>query len=431
MGVEIIKSVDEFNKNSKQIKDDKKTATGTVPPDVSFSLLTQIYYDSFVVNGLTDKIVKTANGWFNTENKEIKNILNSIDFETIFKNKIINWNCFVEVIRFKNGKIKELIPFICEWVERMESGDWYIQKIWSQKKFFNQFTLIENRAEKISIREQSKARYDELVNSDDGCWYNPNLNEIFHFQNKSIKTRYYWESFYNSVFNQISLLKKIDDFYIKNFDKWMLKTILIGAKDWKRPLTIDDKKALNSFIKNNLQWLNKAFSTAIVDVPLEIVNLSQDINTTELINYRRALLESIAISLNVPLDLLLSDNSNRATSQVSYEYFIKNLILPFQNEILRDLKYIFKEDFKDIEDLDFIDLSNWLNKEQMEVLTGYKRNWILNKNEVRQSIWYNDIEWWDVFETSNDVFWINNINKKEKNFYNLLTEIENEFNENL
>jgi hypothetical protein len=67
----------------------------------------------------------------------------------------------------------------------------------------------------------------------------------------------------------------------------------------------------------------------------------------------------------------------------------------------------------------------------MEVLTGYKRNWILNKNEVRQSIWYNDIEWWDVFETSNDVFWINNINKKEKNFYNLLTEIENEFNENL
>jgi hypothetical protein len=62
--------------------------------------------------------------------------------------------------------------------------------------------------------------------------------------------------------------------------------------------------------------------------------------------------------LNVPLDLLLSDNSNRATSQVSYEYFIKNLILPFQNEILRDLKYIFKEDFKDIEDLDFIDLSN-------------------------------------------------------------------------
>jgi hypothetical protein len=62
MGVEIIKSVDEFNKNSKQIKDDKKTATGTVPPDVSFSLLTQIYYDSFVVNGLTDKIVKTANG---------------------------------------------------------------------------------------------------------------------------------------------------------------------------------------------------------------------------------------------------------------------------------------------------------------------------------------------------------------------------------
>jgi hypothetical protein len=93
-------------------------------------------------------------------------------------------------------------------------------------------------------------------------------------------------------------------------------------------------------------------------VPLEIVNLSQDINTTELINYRRSLLESIAISLNVPLDLLLSDNSNRATSQVSYEYFIKNLILPFQGEILKDLKHIFSEDFADIDDLDFIDLAD-------------------------------------------------------------------------
>lgn len=56
--VEIVKAVD--NPNSKQAKENTKTV-GTRSPKIAFKTLTDLYYNSFVVSGLTDKIATAIN----------------------------------------------------------------------------------------------------------------------------------------------------------------------------------------------------------------------------------------------------------------------------------------------------------------------------------------------------------------------------------
>lgn len=183
-----------------------------------------------------------------------------------------------------------------------------------------------------------------------------------------------------------------------------------------------------------MKGVDKSFSTAILDQPVWQLDLEHEIDANAFIEYRKELLKSVSIALNVPYDLLLSDNSNRASSQVSMETFNNFTIHPQQTQNLKDFKIIFAEGYS-IDDLEYqwIDTSD--EKEEMDVLTGYKKAGIMTANEVREKIWLVRIDWGDLLmvdtqQAQKDQ--LQDLMKSEAwSFYNNLSSLENDLYKHL
>lgn len=428
--IEIIKSVDP---RSKQAEENTKTV-GTRTPEIPFETLINLYYDSFVVWGLTDKIATAIASGFETQDEELLKVLNNIDQEFLGRNKVLCWNAFFEVIRDWKGKVVDLLPILSDTIEIMEDGDGYRQQVGTDTVYFNTFTPIKDRPARQTIYEGSWAKSDELANTWKGCGFNPNLNEVYQFKNTSLKTKYYWASYFESVIDQLILIEQIDKYYSKGFDNGMIKAKMIFPKHDKKSFSKNDKKVLKEFIKSKMKGVDKSFSTAIVDIEVWQLDLEHEIDANAFIDYRKELLKSVSIALNVPYDLLLSDNSNKSTSQTAKETFNEYTIIPLQNQLIKDFKKIFAEDYK-VEDLEYQFVDTKDEKEQMEVLTGYKKAWIMTANEVREKLWLPAREDWNELKTeaeSKAKDETEEILKKEAwSFYNKLTDLENDLYKNL
>lgn len=429
--VEIVKVLD--NPNSKQAKENTKTV-GTRSPKIPFSTLTALYYDSFVVSGLTDKIATAINSWFQTQDKDLLAMINTIDHEFLNRNKILLWNAFFEVIEDGQWKVVELIPIIWSSIEIMEDGDWYRQQVGTDVVYFNAFTPFDKRTKRTAIWQGSWARSDELKNTGKWCGFNPNLNQVYQFKNTSIETKYYGASYFEAVVDQLVLIEQIDKFYSKGFDNGMIKSKLIYPKWEKAKFSKDDKIVLKEFIKSKMKGVDKAFSTAIVDNEVGQLDLEHDIDAKAFIEYRTQLLQSVAIALNVPYDMLLSDNSNRASSQVSKETFNDFTIYPLQQQNLKDFKILFANGYT-IDDLEFMWIDTKDEKEQMEVMTWYKKAGIMTANEVRAKIGLDPIDWGDQLmvdtqQAQKDQ--LTDLMKSEAwSFYKTLTDFENDLYSNI
>lgn len=423
--IEIIKAE---NPNSKQAKDNTK-GVGVRSPNIPFETLLALYYDSFVVSGLTDKIATAIISWFETKDQNLLKVLNTIDQEFLNRNRVVCWNAFFEVIEDGTGKVVELIPILSNTIQVMEDGDGYRQQIWTDTVYFNAFTPKDKRSERTTLWESSKARSDELVNTWKGCGYNPNLNQVFQFKNTSLKTKYYGASYFESVVDQLILIEQIDKYYSKGFDNGMIKSKLIYPKWEKAKFSKDDKTVLKEFIKSKMKGVDKAFSTAIVDNEVGQLDLEHDIDAKAFIEYRTQLLQSVAIALNVPYDMLLSDNSNRASSQVSLESFNQFTIWPLQQQNIKDFKILFAEWYQ-IDDLDYTFIDTKDEKEQMEVMTWYKKAGIMTANEVRKKLWLPELDGGNVLQTETQSqaqqTAVAMIKKEAGTFYDHLTNIEND-----
>jgi len=428
--IEIIKSIDPRSKQAEK----KQIWVGTRTPAIWFSTLINLYYDSFVVWWLTDKIATAIASGFETNDVELLKILNNIDQEFLNRNKVLCWNAFFEVIRDGTDKVVDLLPILNDTILIMEDGDWYKQQIGTDVVYFNAFTPKDKRADKIAIYEWSKALSNELKNTWKWCGFNPELNEVYQFKNTSLRTKYYWASYYESTIDQLILIEQIDKYYSKGFENGMIKAKMIFPKNEKKSFSVADKKVLKEFIKSKMKGVDNAFSTAIVDIEVGQLDLEHEIDANAFIDYRKELLKSISIALNVPYDMLLSDNSNKSTSQTSKETFNEFTIIPAQNQLLKDFKIIFSEWYK-VDDLDYSFIDTKDEKEQMEVLTWYKKSWILTANEVREKIGYPKIDWGDELKTESEEKadqQVAKILKKEAwSFYNHLTDLENDLFENL
>ena len=383
--VTIIKAVE--NPNSKQAKDSKKWV-GTRSPKIPFSTLLDMYYNSFITAWVTDKISTAISSGFDTTNDKLKKKLDMIDHEFLNRNKIVCWNAFFEIIRTVKGEITDIIPILNGTIEIMEDWDGYIQKIGTDTVYFNAFTPIKDRPARTVIYKESWATSKELRNTGKWCGYNPDLNEVYHFKNTSLNTKYYGASYFESVIDQIVLIEQIDKYYSKWFDNGMIKTKMLFPKWEKAKFTSTDKTVLKEFIKSKMKGLDKAFSTAILDNEIWQLDMEHDIDANAFIEYRQQLLKSVSIALNIPYDMLLSDDSNRASSQVAMESFNKFTIIPLQDQNLKDFKVLFAEEFtKDVETLKYKGVDTADEKEQMEVLTGYKKSGIMTANEIRLKLW--------------------------------------------
>lgn len=136
----------------------------------------------------------------------------------------------------------------------------------------------------------------------------------------------------------------------------------------KKTFSKEDKEILKNFISTKMKGVDKSFSTAILDQPVGQLDLEHEIDANAFIEYRKELLKSVSIALNVPYDLLLSDNSNRASSQVSKETFNDFTIYPLQSQNLKDFKILFAEGYQ-IDDLEYMWIDTKDEQEQMAVLT--------------------------------------------------------------
>jgi len=428
--IEIIKSIDPRSKQA----DDNTKGVGVRTPEIAFSTLVNLYYESFVVWGLTDKIATAIASGFESQDEELLKVLNNIDQEFLGRNKVLCWNGFFEVIRDGTNKVVDLLPIISDTIEVMEDGDGYRQQIGTDVVYFNQFTPVDDRKDKIAIYEGSWAKDDELVNTGKWCGYNENLNEVYQFKNTSLRTKYYGASYYESAIDQLILIEQIDKYYSKGFDNGMIKAKMIFPKHDKKSFSTNDKKVLKEFIKSKMKGVDKAFSTAIVDVEVGQLDLEHEIDANAFIEYRKELLKSVSIAVNVPYDMLLSDNSNKSTSQTSKETFNEFTIVPLQNQLIKDFKTIFGEDYK-VEDLAYKLIDTKDEKEQMEILTWYKKAWVMTANEVREKIGLPRVDGGDELLTDNQSQikgQIDEIFKKEaKNLYNDLTKIENDLYKDL
>lgn len=423
----IVKAVE--NPLSKQAKD-KNSAVGTRSPKIAFNVLLNLYYDSFVTAWLTNKIATAINSGFKTQDEKLLKVINSIDHEFLDRNKIICWNAFFEVIRQGDGTVVELIPILSNTIEIMEDGDGYLQTVGTEKVYFNAFTPLKEREARKTIYAGSGAGEKELKNTGKWCGFNPNLNEVYHFKNTSIQTKYYGASYYEAVVDQLVLIENIDKYYLNAFEKGMIKAKLLYSDNEKKTFSATDKDTLKEFIKQKMKWLAKSHSVAIVDHKIGQLDLEHDVDAKAFLEYRVQLLQSVSITLNVPYDMLLSDNSNRASSQVSMESFNNFTIWPAQQQNIKDFKILFGENYK-VDDLDYNFIDTKDEKEEMDVLTGYKKAWVMTANEVRAKLGLPNIDWGDVLiadtqqQQQQDA--LSSIMKTEAGkFYKNLNDLEND-----
>lgn len=95
---------------------------------------------------------------------------------------------------------------------------------------------------------------------------------------------------------------------------------------------------LEHMINDTLSGIDNADTTAIVGTKLGKIDLATLFDPEKFIALKRELKEDIAIALNIPFDLISSQNSNRSTSDVAMRMLYSDIILPLQSKILQQLK---------------------------------------------------------------------------------------------
>lgn len=334
-----------------------------IEPSVSFSSLIKAYESNFILWGIVDKISTWADSWFNpTWNDELDNFLSELNIKFIFENLFVCGNAFFEII--KNGKweIASFEEILTDTIRTKHKG-WYAQS---------------SKAETVHFWE----------------------DEVLHFKLWSLSSKYYWESKLSKCVTQIVLLTFIDEYYEKFFGNWTIKpNLLIDKED---VLNDEQKEALKNLIKDDLVWIKNSFATAIIPCDLQKLELWSDIDTKAFLEFRRELKEDISICLNIPYDLLSSQNSNRSTSEVAIEMLNKDIIKPLQKNIVRQLKKTLRDTFwNSVDNIEFVpvDVSNQLEESKIDV--AYKKAWIKTANEIREKLWLEIVDWWDELDKNN------------------------------
>jgi len=334
-------------------------------PNLPFIDLIRAYENSFIIWWIVDKIATSWNSWFiKTEDKKLDDLLDELDVKFIIENLFVCWNAFLEIIKNWKWEVVELEPILTHTIRKKRW--WGYKQIWLT----------------------TSVDFEE--------------DEVLHIKLWSLQDKIYGESKLSKCVTQIVLLAYIDQYYENFFNNSTIKpNVLIDKND-----SLDDnqKEALKTLIKEHMVWVKNSFATAIVPCELEKLDLWTDIDTKAFLDFRKELKEDIAICLNIPYDLLSSQNSNRSTSEVAIETLNKDIIKPLQKNISKYLKKSLQDSFKNTDKIEFIsiDISNQLEESKIEV--AYKKAGIKTANEVREKLWLAKIDGWDILETSNNKF---------------------------
>lgn len=390
--VTIVKTGDDGFVDSKTKQDSERVIEWLMYPEVPFSLLISVVESSFVVGGIIDKLSTVGDSgfysfndddieWFPKEQVEhLRALLDDFDVKHALTNIATCWNYWLEITWGQDSKKPwdiDLIPF---------------------------------------LTSQCRLRQDRTLTQITAKGENPfDRDQYIQLKTRSLKTRYYWDSIFSKCVRQIVVLDAIDKHYEKFFEDGMINTKLLA--DVNGELWEDSIKIIQETIKDRVRGQDNSFTTAIIPADLKVIDLTNEVDVKGLLAYRLDLIKSIAIALNVPYDMLISDSSNRATSEVSMEVFNMHIVKPLQEHFVKQLRKALRPYFGNLVnviELKSIDTRN--QKEEMEINVWYKTAGILTANEVRARIGEDPIDWGDVLETRS---WptadeINQVNKIKK-----------------
>lgn len=341
-----------------------------------------IFEKSFIIGWLVDRIATTAsNGWIftDTTSDETKQFLQKIDQDILFKNLVLFGNAFFEKIRDKSGRLVGLLPFITPEVRiKKENGViWYIQKTGTEEVHFDS-------------------------------------DEIVHIKTSSITSRYYGDTKFDRCMRQVILLGLIDQFYEKHFSRWHIKSKIFLSPD--NSINAEQASALQEALRERLSGLDNSYATAFIQGKLEALDLDNELDTEAFLDYRDKLIASIAVALNVPVDIIDPSKASRNTKAESLSELNNNIIVPLQERAMNQLIEALRNDFADIANVQFYTVSYKNNLEEMRVYTGYKQAGILTANEIRTTLGYENIADGDTLTPS----------QNSKNFDEEIEKIETE-----
>ncbi len=362
-----------------------KTNWNIYLPDISFDKLKLMYNKSFVVGWITKKIATaTDTGFEETESEDLNKYLKSFDTQFIAKNLIVFWNAFLEKVRNLAGTKfittdKKLTPNMRKL--NTKAGWYKISIDWKTAEFSN--------------------------------------DEIIHFKKGSITNQHYWDSEFKHTVNQLILLHYIDKYYNNFFERWTYWSKVLT--DPNGQLTSDQRETLWEFIKKELNGMSNSSATVIIPAELKSIDLNNELDTKNFLAYRKELIKSIAIGLDIPIDLIMTENSNLSTIQVGQSEFLKNLVTSLQRTIEVTLRQWLKDIFDNTDQIKYTSPNFEDENKKAEYLTKLV-NWsIMTPNEARKKIGLDNIKGWDEIKRNS---WIQNtienVEKEVGEFYNNL-----------
>lgn len=325
---------------------------GELDPPVSFYALERAYEDSFILGGVFDKLSSAADsGWKETGNPELDAVLAGFDAKVAFENLLVYGNAFVERVRDGVGRTARLERVLTSTMRVWKLGteDGFVQLVDGKRQFFLQ-------------------------------------EEIIHFKLGNVFSKVYGMSKFAKAVDQIVLLSQIDQYYGSLFDNGLLSPALFADKGDKngKKLSEANSKLLSEWLKDNVSGVRNSFTAAIVPTELERLKLGEELDTTAFLQYRQDLIESIAIALNVPSDLLSSKSANRSTAETAYEMLNQIIVEPLRVYFLEELRNALRDEFgKAADEIALVPIDTKDEEVEMKTLTGYKRAGIMTANEVR------------------------------------------------
>ena len=426
-GVTVIKTVAPWS-TQKEWTDEFASIDGFIDaPD--FKSLESVHDDSFLIPWVLEKISSSVWDKFETNDEDLKSKLAKIDHDFLNMAREYFGVAYFEVIRTWKKEVSRLEPIITSTIRKLKFG-WYVQVVWTTKTYFNEFIGDETeRKKQEKVFKETDAKTDELLTTE-APWFNPKLNEVFEFKNPSITSKNYWHSKFISTIDQILLLSAIDTYFLNLFWRWWMNTSVISPKDPKQKMTVAWKKILQKFLTDNFNWIKNAWTTALLDVPIEKTDLADVVDTRAFNDKTEELFKKVAIGLNIPYEVLLAVVWNKNTSTQAIENFNKQKIMPIQQRNLKDFKILF-EWTKWIEELEYVEIDMKDQLEEMKVVTWYVKHGTISQEQARKEVWYE--EPWD-----DDTFYSWKITEDEKDdeekdeeFNNILKTIEKDVRNNL
>ena len=363
---------------TKQVKATAQEGTrgeGDQKPDDTFSTLARTYDENFCVGGIADKVASSCDSGFvkishdskEEQAKNLNNLLESLDLEQMFLEMFSLWNSFQELIRNQEkGGVATFDRVLPETIVVSNSKE------------------IPKLEDAYNIGQEDHERgYHQWSGWESayfGYW------NIVHFKTNNMRSKFYGKSKFYKTIDQVILLTNIDKFYNSLMKRGNMKVKLLT--DPQNSLTDKQKEAISNIITDAWKGLDNAFASLFVPAEIKSLNLEDDTDTKAFLDYRNDLIKSICVGCNFPYDLLISDNSNRSTSEVAQEQLNETIVKWFHSRALKTIKSHLKmieaydEDLIEMIEFNKVDTTN--GKEQMEVLTWYKKAAVISANEARK-----------------------------------------------